>query len=231
MKKYFSQLVLLFSLLSILQPAIAQDEEAVDAAAFAAGVQQPGVQVFDVRTAAEFGSGHLHNALQADYTKQEEFVERVKYLNPQQPVYVYCLSGGRSAAAAKWMRQHGFAKVVELKGGINAWKQAGQPLEGVKAGKQLEVAAFNNAIQSGLVLVDVGAEWCPPCRKMEPVLQQVLQAHKNLKLVRVNGGRDQQVMQSLKAATLPTFIIYKNGKEVWRRQGVFEREAFEQALR
>ena len=194
--------------------------QVVDVNAFEKGTQQPAIQVFDVRTAQEFNTGHLPNALQADYTNKTEFADRVQYLDKQKPVYIYCLSGGRSSAAAQWMRENGFAKVVEMDGGIRSWKQAGKPLQGAVTEKQLAVSDFKTSIKSGWVLVDVGAEWCPPCRTMAPVLEQFLQQHPQVKLVKVDGGRDQEVMQSVKANTLPTFIAYKDGKEAGRKQGV-----------
>ena len=204
--------------------AMAQQQQAVDAAEFDKDIQQPGVQVFDVRTAGEFSSGHLPHALQADYTKKEEFKDRVQYLDKKKPVYIYCLSGGRSAAAARWMRENGFANVVELDGGINAWKRAGKQLEGVAEKKpQLSVADYNKAVQAkGYVLTDVGAAWCPPCKQMEPVLEKFFQKHPQVKKVAVDGGNDQDVMKSVDATKLPTFIFYKDGKEVARKQGVME---------
>ncbi|MEI3798984.1 MULTISPECIES: rhodanese-like domain-containing protein [unclassified Chitinophaga] len=204
--------------------AMAQQQQAVDAAEFDKDIQQPGVQVFDVRTAGEFSTGHLPHALQADYTKKEEFKDRVQYLDKKKPVYIYCLSGGRSAAAARWMRENGFVNVVELDGGINAWKRAGKQLEGVAEKKpQLSVADYNKAVQAkGYVLTDVGAAWCPPCKQMEPVLEKFFQKHPQVKKVAVDGGNDQDVMKSVDATKLPTFIFYKDGKEVARKQGVME---------
>ncbi|CAL1516658.1 rhodanese-like domain-containing protein [Chitinophaga sp. MM2321] len=211
---------------------MAQQQPSEDAEAFAKDIRQPGVQVFDVRTAGEFNTGHLPDALQADYTKKDEFYERVQYLDKQKPVYVYCLSGGRSAAAAKWMRENGFSDVVELEGGINAWKQAGKPLAGVADKKaQMTIAAYNKAVAAkGLVLTDVGAAWCPPCKQLEPTLKKFLQAHKNITRVNVDGGNDTDVMKAIDAKALPTLILYKNGKEVWRHKGVVEREALEKAV-
>jgi len=201
----------------------AQQKQAVDVDVFEEGMQQPGVQIFDVRTTGEFNAGHLHDALQADFTKKEEFNERVKYLDKEKPVYVYCLSGGRSTAAATWMRDNGFKEVVEMQGGINAWKKAGKALDGVKDEPQMTIPSFWQAVKAEkLVLVDVGAEWCPPCRKMEPVLQQFLQANKAVQLVRVDGGKDQAVMKAINAAELPTFVFYKNGQEVWRKTGIVD---------
>jgi rhodanese-related sulfurtransferase len=220
MHKLFRAALLVLALLLAQTSGFAQ---AVDIDVFEEGIQQPNIQIFDVRTAAEFQTGHLHDALQADFTKKEEFNERIKYLNKEKPVYVYCLSGGRSAAAATWMRENGFKGVVEMKGGINAWKKAGKVLDGATAGPQMTMNAFDQAIKAGkLVLVDVGAEWCPPCRKMEPVLQQFLESHKEVQLVKVDGGNDMDVMKAINATTLPTFIFYKNGKEIWRKTGIVD---------
>lgn len=218
--KCYAYVVLICLLVSVVSGAKAQQ---VDVPVFQQSVQKNGAQVFDVRTAGEFNTGHLHGALQADYTKKQEFAERVQYLDKQQPIYVYCLSGGRSTAAAKWMRENGFKEVIELKGGINAWKQAGLPLEGGSYQPQMSVDTFRTAVASGVVLVDVGAGWCPPCRKMEPVLEAYLKEHKNVHLLRVDGGRDLEIMQAINATSLPTFILYKDGREVWRKQGVSDK--------
>lgn len=215
--KYYTYVALVGLLISVMSSAHAQK---VDVAVFQQSIQKKEVQIFDVRTAGEFNTGHLHNALQADYTKKQEFAERAQHLDKQQTIYVYCLSGGRSTAAAKWMRENGFREVIELEGGINAWKQAGLPVEGVANQQQMSVDTFHTMIASGAVLVDVGAEWCPPCRKMEPVLAAYLKEHKAVHLLKVDGGRDREVMQAINATSLPTFILYKDGREVWRKEGV-----------
>lgn len=225
---------LLCLLLSMQFAVIAQDKKsAVDVDAFEEGMQQPGVQLFDVRTAAEFKTGHLPNALQADYKKPEEFNARTAALDKEKPVYIYCLAGGRSAEAAQILRDKGFKEVVELKGGINAWKQAGKGLDGVKdQAPEQSPEAFGKALQANqLVLVDVGASWCPPCRKMDPIVQEYLRAHKEVKLVKVDGGRDQTIMKSLKVTTLPTFIFYRDGKEIGRKEGIVPTADFDNAFR
>lgn len=215
--KCYTYVALLGLLISVVSGASAQQ---VDVPVFQQSIQKKDVQVFDVRTAGEYNTGHLHDALQADYTKKQEFIERVQYLDKEQAIYIYCLSGGRSTAAAKWLRENGFREVIELKGGINAWKQAGLPVEGVADGQQMSVDTFHMAVASGDVLVDVGAEWCPPCRKMEPVIQAYLKDNKTVRLLKVDGGRDREVMQAVNATSLPTFILYRDGREVWRKQGV-----------
>lgn len=210
----------------------AQQPQQEDARTFAKDIQQPGVQVFDVRTAEEYNTGHLPKALQADYTNKPEFNERVKYLDKQKPVYIYCLSGGRSSKAAQWMRENGFTSVVELENGVNAWKQAGLQLEGVNTKKtQLTMEAYNKGIAKGVVLTDVGAEWCPPCKQLEPVLAAFLKSHQQVKLMKVDGGNDTDVMKAIGAKGLPTLIVYKNGREVWRKQGVATAEELAAAVK
>lgn len=81
------------------------------------------------------------------------------------------------------------------------------------------------------MLVDFGAAWCPPCKQMEPVLEKLAKDLPGaFKLVKVDGGNDIDVMKSQKVEALPVFIIYKNGKETWRKQGVIELDVLKKAL-
>jgi thioredoxin len=181
-------------------------------------------QILDVRTATEYQSGHLKNSLQADWLITDQFADRVKYLDKTKPLLVYCASGMRSAAAAKWLLANGFVDVKNLKSGLISWKQEGKPVEAENNQAQLSIDKYKELIASGdKVLVDFGAEWCPPCKKMEPVLKQLqTEMTGQFKLVKVDGGIDMEVMKAQKVESLPVFIIYKNGKEVWRKQGVVE---------
>lgn len=206
-------------------------QEKVSPDAFEKGMHKPGVQLLDVRTAEEFRTGYLPDALQADFTDKEEFFSRIRYVDKHKPVYIYCLSGGRSTAAAKWMRSNGYTNVVEMEGGIIAWKKAGKTLTGSDKTPQMTISEYASAVSvKGWVLVDVGAAWCPPCRKMEPVVQQLV-SDKKLKRVNVDGGRDADVMKTINAGTLPTFLLYKDGKEVWRKEGLVTMEAFLAAMK
>ena len=76
-------------------------------------------------------------------------------------------------------------------------------------------------IGSTIVLVDFGAEWCPPCKKMEPVIKSLQEKNTGkFTLLKVDGGNDQDILQKYAVTALPVFIIFKDGKEVWRRDGV-----------
>ncbi|HEX2682850.1 MAG TPA: rhodanese-like domain-containing protein [Ferruginibacter sp.] len=182
----------------------------------------PDVQVLDVRTPSEYFSGHIQNALQADWNDDKEFERRLSFIDKNKPVYVYCLAGGRSAAAADKMRKAGFKNVYELKGGTNAWRAANKPLIGKSTEKQMTIQELNATIAgSSTVLVDFGAEWCPPCKTMEPVLKNLAANNPNkYTLIKVDGGRDQDILKEYKVTALPVFIIFKNGKQVWRKDGI-----------
>ena len=192
------------------------------ASAFETAINKDTVQILDVRTPGEFESGHIKGALQADWNNEAEYTRRIAFVDKTKPVYVYCLAGGRSAAAAKQMRASGFKNVYELTGGINAWKAEGKPLEGKSDAPQMTTDELNTAINTNkTLLVDFGASWCPPCRKMEPVLKS-LQANNPGKftIVKVDGSKDQDLLKAYKVTALPVFILFKNGKQVWRKEGI-----------
>lgn len=189
---------------------------------FEKGLAVPHTQLLDVRRSSEFNNGHIKNSLQADWTNFDQFKDRVQYLDKNKPVLVYCAAGPRSSAAAQWLRQNGYKDVQELKGGITAWRLASKPVAELVAVKQMDLAEYTQLSKGHkTVLVDFGAEWCPPCKKMEPVLKQLQNDLKsNFKLVNVDAGIHVDVMKKLSIEAIPTFVIYKNGKETWRSKGV-----------
>jgi rhodanese-related sulfurtransferase len=83
--------------------------------------------VLDVRTPEEYSVGHLTNARNIDWNGKD-FDKLVSTLDKTKPVFVYCHSGRRSAAAASQMRSLGFTAVFELVGGIKAWQNEKLPI-------------------------------------------------------------------------------------------------------
>jgi len=204
----------------------------VDANAFEQKINAGGVQVLDVRTAGEYSGSHLKNVMLADWTNKAQFEERVKYLDKNKTLLVYCAAGGRSGQAAVWLKEQGFKEVVNLQGGITAWNAAGKPVVREGGAVELSTAAFNATVaSSGIVLVDIGATWCPPCKKMEPILDELSKTLQgNYTLLKVDGGNDVTVMKELGAAVLPTFMVYKNGKLSWKKEGIATLEELKSAL-
>ena len=117
----------LLALLGLASACGQQGFEDADVNGFAARIADPDVVLLDVRTVEEFNEGHLQNALNID-VKQGDFAEKAKSALPaDKTIAVYCRSGVRSVIAANQLAAEGY-KVVNLKGGIKAWNEAGMPV-------------------------------------------------------------------------------------------------------
>lgn len=224
MKKYFVGLYTLLCFSCHAQTG----KTVLNADEFEKGINRPAVQLLDVRTVEEYKGGHIKNTLHADWLNKDQFKDRTGYIDKDKPVYIYCLSGARSAAAAEWLRKNGYSEVLELNGGLHAWKKNNKELEGASIEKQMNLDEYNSLLKSDTVLlVDFGAKWCPPCVKMEPVLAE-LEIDKTLshKLIKIDASVHTDIQKELNIKALPVFIIYKNGKEVWRKQGLVTKNEF-----
>ena len=222
----------LVAIASLFFVACHSNAQNIDANVFEQKLNAGGAQVLDVRTAGEFIGGHLKNVLQADWTDREQFVERTKHLDKNKTLLIYCASGIRSAQAAAFLKQEGFREVINLQGGIAAWNAAGKPVVRQEGVAELTSTTFNATVANNqIVLVDVGAEWCPPCKKMEPVLETLSKEFQGkFTLLKVDGGRDLTVMKEIGASVLPTFMVYKNGKISWKKEGIVTLEELKEAL-
>lgn len=86
-------------------------------------------QLLDVRTPAEFESGHVPGALNVPHTELSEKLDGLG-LQPQQEVVVYCERGGRARKAIALLEAHGFRAVRHLEGDMSAWRSAALPCTG-----------------------------------------------------------------------------------------------------
>lgn len=86
------------------------------------------VRVLDVRTAEEMSEGYLTGAINIDFNSSD-FKNEIATLDKRRTYLIYCKVGGRSGEAAKIMREAGFTHLYSLDGGINAWQEAGKPIE------------------------------------------------------------------------------------------------------
>ena len=87
-------------------------------------INQAGVVVIDVRTPAEFASGHLPNAINIDF-ENPNFKQEIEKLDKEVTFAVYCRSGNRSGKATSAMSKAGFTKIYDMQGGIIDWQTAG----------------------------------------------------------------------------------------------------------
>lgn len=88
--------------------------------------------------------------------------------------------------------------------------------------QRVDVASFEQEVlKSDLpVVVDFYADWCGPCKRMEPVLEKVSQAYGGkVKVVKLNSDENQDLSLKYQVRGLPTLILFRAGQEVDRKLG------------
>ncbi|MDA0783598.1 MAG: thioredoxin domain-containing protein [Bacteroidetes bacterium] len=185
--------------------------------------------LLDVRTPGEFGERHLAGALNIDYNGAD-YNSRIGNLDKTQPVYVYCLSGGRSAAAAQTLTEIGFTKVYEMNGGISRWIAENHPVEAEnfnpnKGMSLQELQSMIQAAQDSVVLVDFNAAWCAPCKKMKAFMPALVkECSGKLKVIYVDYDNNPQLVTAMKVASIPALMLFQNGIEMKRYAGFVPQE-------
>ena len=93
-------------------------------------------------------------------------------------------------------------------------------------------ASFNNAISGNhLVLVDFWATWCGPCRMLAPVIEQLGAQYEGKVVVgKVDTDEQPALAMQFGIMSIPTVILFKDGKEVERKVGVMPAQAYTQML-
>ncbi len=110
------------SLFSTLFGAKAQEDENIKvltASQYEGEICAGDVQLLDVRTPGEYKQGAIKDATNLDFFNQKSFIAGLEKLDKNEPVYVYCQSGGRSKKAARIMKKMGFPKIFDLQGGYD----------------------------------------------------------------------------------------------------------------
>lgn len=191
------------------------------------------VQLLDVRTSAEYNSKHIANSIQLDWNNKDNFEKSIATkLNKKKPVYVYCLSGGRSAQAAKLLVDKGYT-VYEIDGGVLKWEAAKLPLE-VKSSdpKGLNLKKFKETVKTeNMVLVDFYATWCGPCKELDPILQQVVKKHANkVELLKIDVDQNSSLVKQLGITSIPAIYLYKKGELIWKHNGLIDQKSLEKQL-
>ena len=82
------------------------------------------------------------------------------------------------------------------------------------------------------VLVDFWAEWCGPCKLAEPVLEELSEEYKDkIKVMKVDVDSNQEFSGKFGILSIPTTILFKDGKEVDRQIGFSGKNAFEELMK
>lgn len=82
---------------------------------------------------------------------------------------------------------------------------------------------FEKLISSGLVVVDIFAPWCGPCKMLSPNIEHVVK-ELNVDLVKVNSDDNMGIATKFKVMSVPTLLIFKNGKLIDTKIGYMEKD-------
>jgi thioredoxin len=190
-------------------------------------------QIIDVRTPEEYIGGAIEDAQNVNWNSAD-FNSKIELLDKTRPVFVYCLSGGRSAEASQTLVDKGFKEIFELQGGIMAWNNAGLPLaNAVKKSSGLTQEEYTELVtEDGYVLVDFSAEWCGPCKKLAPIVAEIEQEYKGkVKVIRIDVDENPEISQALQVSSIPLLHLYKKGQLVWENVGLTEKAVITKELK
>lgn len=197
-------------------------------------IEEGGV-ILDVRTPQEVVQGHIPNASTINFY-DADFAQKTQLIQKDKAVYVYCRSGGRSSKAADMLVKQGQAKVYNLLGGYGAWRSADKPValpsnkvdENIKS---LSVAEFQEVLSANdVVLANFHTQWCVPCKKMAPIVDKVEREIEGAKILRIDMDASLGLAKEFQILAVPTFVLFKAGKEKWRKSGVLTEEALREVI-
>jgi rhodanese-related sulfurtransferase len=213
----------------------------IPATAFAKKINEtPKAQILDVRTPEEYNAEHIDNAVNIDWNGNN-FVSNANKYDKSKPVFVYCLSGGRSAKAAAKLEELGFTNIYELQGGILKWNAAGlstraegeqgeaKPTDKIIGMCSQEYAELLNTDKK--VLINFYAEWCAPCKIMAPyILQMQKDLVDKMVVIRLNADENKTLLKEMKIDELPALFLYENKEIKWKHSGFISEEDLKKQL-
>lgn len=86
------------------------------------------------------------------------------------------------------------------------------------------MASFSQIVNKEIpVLVDFKADWCGPCKTMIPILKDVKQQLKEtISIIKIDVDKNPSIASQYQIRGVPTLMIFKEGKEVWKQSGVVQ---------
>ena len=218
--------IVLFSTISVFSQTVTN----VDAQKFNELIQSGKGIILDVRTPQEYSRGHIEGSTLINISDRE-FQSKINLLQKDKPIYIYCLTGSRSRAAANYMAQIGFTKIYNLQSGIMDWLRKGYPtvqseITASSNSKQYSPQDFQKLVASEkLVLVDFNAPWCAPCKQMIPTIDKLSEAYKGKVTVeKIDVESNRALAEANQVQSIPGFILFKNGQKVWTHKGIISYE-------
>lgn len=238
MRKYRLLIAILMGLL-IFGSAFAQEKKeegiyllTVDSFAARISRQAAPPQIVDVRTPEEFALNHIHGAINIDLRGGGDQGGLSKF-DKELPVFLYAIQHNRPDVLARQLREKGYKEVYELQAGIGSWIGGGYPYY-TTVTSELTSADYRKIVTDNrIVLVDIGTRYCGICVKVKELVDSLKKKDDPFyTVVDLELYKNPQLVADLKEVqAVPTVILYKDGKPVWKRTGLsFTRAELEAEL-
>ena len=190
----------------------------------------PNAQILDVRTPEEYAGQHLDNTVNVNW-RGSDFADKASKYDKKIPVFVYCMSGGRSKQAAAKLQELGFTTIYELQGGIIKWNAEGLAKPSTQIIGMCSQEYGDLLKSDKKVLINFYAEWCAPCKKMEPYIKKIqADLADKVTIIRLNADENKTLTTEMKIDELPTLILYKNKEIIWKHSGFISEEDLKKQL-
>jgi rhodanese-related sulfurtransferase len=194
------------------------------------------LQVIDLRSPEAYLEAHLPGAVNIDQNSPT-FEKELAGLNPELPVYFYCANGLNSAQVIKKLSKKPYPKIYDITGGYAAWSGAGKKVLQVdrvarpEAVTRMEYDAMIKKTE--LMLLQFSPSSVDPSvlKRMESMVFGIVKRNEGeLKFKKYNYRDQVSLARDLKVNNLPTLILYRQGEEVWRFEGMPEKSEIEEAI-
>lgn len=98
--------------------------------------------------------------------------------------------------------------------------------------KNITKDTFNEEVKEGTVLVDFTAEWCGPCKMITPILKELAkELEGETSIVQVNVDEESELAQRFDVMSIPTLILFKDGKPVGRKTGFLPKPKLQEFIK
>ena len=97
--------------------------------------------------------------------------------------------------------------------------------------QELDGENFEQTVGSGMTLVDFFTDWCGPCRMLAPVFEEVAkEMHEKVRFAKLNVENTAAIATKHRVTSVPTLILFKEGKEVHRQEGLSDANAIKSLI-
>ena len=182
--------------------------------------------ILDVRTSEEINAGYIPNSTFIDYY-DKNFENKINLIDRSKKIYTLCKSGGRSVKAAEILSKNGFRNVYNLEGGFMRWKANKMPYDiNIVNNDSSNTDLISEISLDSLIknntntLIYISTKWCSPCKKMEPIIDKLVDNNSSLKVIKIDLDANTYAQERFDVKSLPALVLYENNSVVWHKNGI-----------